>query len=116
MPFGRHYGCSVAELPDDYLEWLMTIELRGWLHEAVRDEFARRLNGQAREERTPAAGPGIRLRPEEAALARTLVEAGYRSLARELHPDVGGNTDEMQRLNSLVRSFRAQLAVIEDVK
>jgi hypothetical protein len=35
MPFGRHKGTPVKELPGDYLRWLGTIELRSPLREVV---------------------------------------------------------------------------------
>jgi hypothetical protein len=35
MPFGRHKGTLVKELPGDYLRWLGTIELRSPLREVV---------------------------------------------------------------------------------
>lgn len=36
MPFGKHRGTPVAELPIDYVRWLSTIELRSPLREAVQ--------------------------------------------------------------------------------
>ena len=56
MPFGQHKGEYIADLPDDYLDWLLTIELHGWLESAVCDEIERReelaeLREAKREER-----------------------------------------------------------------
>jgi hypothetical protein len=118
MPFGKHHGIPLAELPDDYLSWLLTIELRGWLHEAAHAEYARRLFiGHGREEdRTPAASPSIRVRPEDVPLARSVFDAGYRSLAQSLHPDHGGDPDQMRQLNGLAQSFREQLAALGGAK
>jgi hypothetical protein len=42
MPFGRFRGHSLDELPDDYMEWLGTLELREPLRFAVEDELASR--------------------------------------------------------------------------
>jgi hypothetical protein len=36
MPFGRHKGTPVKDLPGDYLKWLSTIELRDPLRAAVQ--------------------------------------------------------------------------------
>lgn len=35
------------------------------------------------------------------ALARKIIDAGYRAVAKELHPDVGGDTDAMSRSNEI---------------
>jgi len=34
-------------------------------------------------------------------LARKIIQVGYRVLARELHPDLGGSKDAMTRLNEV---------------
>ena len=39
-----------------------------------------------------------------------LVESAYRTLARLHHPDAGGSTETMQRLNDAVSSIRRRLA------
>ncbi len=36
MPFGKHKGCAIGDLPFEYLEWLTTIELRDRLAAAVK--------------------------------------------------------------------------------
>jgi uncharacterized protein (DUF3820 family) len=35
MPFGKHKGASLKDIPGDYLRWLSTIELREPLRGAV---------------------------------------------------------------------------------
>jgi hypothetical protein len=40
MPFGKHKGTLVRELPGDYLRWLSTIELREPLKGAVKEALA----------------------------------------------------------------------------
>jgi hypothetical protein len=108
-------------LPDDYLAWLSTIELRGWLHDAVHREYDRRTDEYDRRQKDrtppppPPAEPGLRIRPDEVSLARCLVDIGYRGLARLLHPDAGGDTEEMRRLNALTKSLRMQLTGLEKV-
>lgn len=42
MPFGKHRGAELRDLPSDYLQWLTTIELRPFLRDAVDDEIERR--------------------------------------------------------------------------
>ena len=114
MPFGQHKGYAIADLPDSYIEWLTSIELHGWLHDAVHDEYHRRQADREYRTPQPPAGPGIRIRPEEVPLARRVFDAGYRILARSMHPDVGGDPDEMCRLNGLAESLRSQLASIAE--
>ena len=36
MPFGKHKGTLIKELPGDYLKWLSTIQLHGPLRAAVQ--------------------------------------------------------------------------------
>jgi len=42
MPFGRHRGRPLSEIPADYLAWLCTLDLREPLRSAVAEEVARR--------------------------------------------------------------------------
>lgn len=35
MPFGKHRGQSLHQLPEDYLEWLLTIHLSPQLKQGV---------------------------------------------------------------------------------
>lgn len=44
MPFGKHKGIPIAELPDDYLDWLLTTyaPLKGNLRRVLEEEFERR--------------------------------------------------------------------------
>ncbi len=42
MPFGKHMGEPLADLPDDYLRWLTTRVLKPKLHAAVQAEMERR--------------------------------------------------------------------------
>ena len=49
MPFGRHKGLELTELPLDYLEWLAGRHLHGWLRAAVDQEVKRRQFNAAAE-------------------------------------------------------------------
>jgi hypothetical protein len=108
MPFGRYRGLELRDIPTGYLNWLATIHLDPWLRDAVRAECACRAGQQyesGRERRPPPpppAGPAIRISTADVAMARRLVDAGYRALAQRLHPDHGGDVVEMQSFNSLV--------------
>jgi hypothetical protein len=87
MPFGRHKGLPLGELPDAYLHWLTTIRLRSPLQEAVEAERRRR-QGAASD----PAPTVLAVRPPRAA---EVIEAGWRHLALKHHPDRGGAHEVM---------------------
>lgn len=89
MPFGKYKGRPLYELPDDYLEWLSTRELRGTLKSAVIRELRKRTGIET-------AHPG----PSGALLdVRGIAAAWYRRLAVEFHPDKGGSHEAMKAIN-----------------
>jgi hypothetical protein len=97
MPFGRFRGLPVEDLPDTYLQWLCTLDLRPPLLYAVQGEAARRGIIPV----APLAGASLRR------LAEALIGAGLRSLARTLHPDVpGGSHEGMSAANHVADHLR----------
>jgi hypothetical protein len=102
MPFGKYKGRRLADLPDDYLDWLLTIDLRPFLRSAVAKEVARRVIDD--QYRLPAFPPCPA--PDVAA---DLVGAGLRSLSRRYHPDIGGTHDQMIRVTAVADWFRTLL-------
>lgn len=87
MPFGKFKSFDLAEIPDDYLDWLrLEIELREPLKSAVNREFATRESGYCEiSGGTLDAGK---------------VKAIYRNLAFQYHPDrIGGNGEVMKGIN-----------------
>jgi hypothetical protein len=115
MPFGKYKGCRVEDLPDQYLSDLLEFDLREPLRSAVNREIDARFYGHPREPEQPAAAAAgsIELRADEVSLARRIFDAGFRSLARTAHPDVGGDAAEMRALNALAESIRDQLRALE---
>jgi Putative quorum-sensing-regulated virulence factor len=107
MPFGKHKGHPIPDLPDAYLTWLVTIELHDPLRRVVLDELQRRALGSWRREdrrREPAAS---RTAAPPIEIVNELVGAGLRSLARKYHPDLaGGDTRKMQQINGAVDWLR----------
>jgi hypothetical protein len=101
MPFGKYKGTNVAELPDDYLEWLHGLDdLRGRLRRAVDAEWNYRCA-------TEPCATAPDLDTEDRALLAELIRAGYRNLAQKYHPDHhGGDADTMRRLNALMARLR----------
>ena len=90
MPFGKYRGVEIADLPDDYLQWLCAIELREPLRGAVHVEF---------ELRFTKCDTHASLSTDARVMAQELISAGYRKLAAQHHPDHGGETHAMQLVN-----------------
>jgi len=109
-PFGKWKGARIEDLPDDYLYWLTEIELDEPLRSAINREWLRRNQTSAT---APANTTTIRLKPEDLPLARKVFDAGYRTMARKLHPDAGGDAAQMQGLNLLAENVRTQLEAAE---
>jgi hypothetical protein len=108
MPFGRYAGCDIADLPTDYLSWLLSIDLRPRLAEAVETEWNYRHYGREPERRL-AAGVTLSIPFGDVELAKEIIDSGYRATAHRHHPDKGGSPQKMQRLNALAASLRAQI-------
>jgi len=74
-----------------------------------------------REEKWRAAHPqGLNSGTQQITLdilkaAEALVEMGYRSLAKSLHPDVGGSHEKMANLNAAVEWLRKQINTVRKV-
>ena len=103
MPFGKYRGQPLSVLPDDYLAWLRTIELRQPLVSAVLDEVERRQG--------PQSGPRPPNRrgcpaPE---VALELVGAGLKRLASKHHPDAGGTHEAMIGVTAAAEWLRARI-------
>ena len=109
MAFGRYRGEPLSAIPTDYLDWLVTVDLRPPLRVAVEREL--RIREDAERERRTATGPvGPVLDPETAAVAERIIRDGYRVAAMESHPDRGGDTQEMQAVNEAIETLRSLLA------
>jgi hypothetical protein len=94
MPFGKHKGELISDIPTEYLDWLITtVELRDWLLSAVSEELRARLD---EDDEPPGRVPaGV-----HADVAAELVEAGRRALALRYHPDRGGDNERMSAVNA----------------
>jgi uncharacterized protein (DUF3820 family) len=106
MPFGFHKGKTLGTLPDDYLGWLASLpDLWPALRSAVEQEIKRRGMKQA-EHASRATATDVCPNPE---IARQLIDRGLRVMARENHPDVGGDHERMISINNCAAWLRSQL-------
>ena len=90
MPFGRHKGQPLSQLPHDYLTWLSGLDtLREPLQTHVMEEVSRR-EVLAHVDLTTVKGA-----------AKEIVSLGDRTLAQRWHPDhAGGDHKKMQTINA----------------
>ena len=96
--------------------WHVTSAYRDRIHQLLEDVFFEVEVDDRRDtsnyspptSNTPAtAYTVLHLQPTAPA---ELVDAAYRTLARIHHPDAGGSTETMQRLNEAVETIRRRLA------
>jgi len=97
MPFGKHKGRELRDLPNDYLAWLADRELREPLRSEVEAERARRCYTQETAEQY------------DRAVAARIVATGYRQLSKQLHPDAGGSHADMLALNAARQYLEGRL-------
>lgn len=91
LTFGKYNGWELSEVPDDYIEYLMT---------AKEKEF--KMYREEKERRAAKAEASL-------SMMERLILVGYRSLANQHHPDKGGNTKTMQEVNAAYEKLK-QLA------
>ncbi len=85
LPFGKHRGKLLADIPISYLEWVLGNCDNA--SPALRAEIKRVID--ADESAKPTAAIAI----------PTLVGSWYRKLAAEFHPDHGGSHEGMKAIN-----------------
>jgi hypothetical protein len=103
MPFGKHKGTKISELPDDYLQWLLSLDLREPLKSAVENEY------QERECADNDGVPGVNV-----LVIDEIVSAGVRALSKKYHPDVGGDHRKMVSINQTADWIREQVRRISE--
>lgn len=107
MPFGKYRGVLVERLPDDYLDWLHSLDdLREPLRQAVEREWSHRQWEE--ESRHSSAGFARDLDADDRLLLAEILRTGYRAMALKYHPDVGGPAEIMLRLNRLMERLRQE--------
>jgi hypothetical protein len=115
MPFGRHRGEPLDELPHSYLRWLLKQDLREPLRSHLREEAQRR---EADEQDTHEAyrnqhrhqAPPRRHAAPPVADVDDVITSGVRALAKKYHPDLaGGDLVRMQQINHAADWLRSKV-------
>lgn len=95
MPFGKHRGEDLDNVPDDYLCWVLehVDKLSPTLREAIEDRLG------IRRHRPPPAGRSFAPAPRVAEAVGTTLRDVRREMALRFHPDHGGSTAAMVAVN-----------------
>src|SRR5262245_55092932 len=94
MPFGKHRGKRLADVPLSYLAWLLDeCDVKPYLREAIAGELAGRLDLPRWSYHPPAGIDPYHLRK---ALGRW-----YREQVMRHHPDRGGEPAVMVAVNAI---------------
>jgi hypothetical protein len=92
LKHGKYAGCRIEEVPATYLEWLLA-EAKSTIEGVENELERRRLVEEAGQD-----------------WAERLISAGYRTLAKQHHPDVGGDPAMMREINAAAAALRELLA------
>ncbi len=102
MPWGKHKGTPLENIPVDYLEWCVDGSGKGFtkvkfpkLYADLEAELERRELG------LPPAVANGKLSEEARAFIPDLVKAGFREMSKKLHPDKGGKPEDFVALREL---------------
>lgn len=118
-PFDRDFVEALKlAIPAPYREW--SAEKKTWyIHEEYDETLIHVVEsrgGKVIDKRPQGAALAVIPGPLQAACTLlcvspdaplTVAEAAFKALARRHHPDVGGDTEMMQRLNNALATFKA---------
>jgi uncharacterized protein (DUF3820 family) len=103
LPFGKHRGVDIREVPDTYLRWVLDQEWPDpWMKRCVQEELDLRKEVE-RIRRVGPHGGGLAIKPDEARLLRSLIDIGVRAMKPKCHPGT------IKRLDHMTARLRAQL-------
>jgi hypothetical protein len=95
MPFGKFRGKEIWTLPDYYIEWILD---QNWLEYPLKshleEEWERRTDSSRGPDQHQRSLVSV-FNPELAEMGGKIIDAGFRTLAKRLHPDIGGSHEQM---------------------
>lgn len=116
LPWGRYYGCTVDELPDGYLRWLLKrhglkSEFPALYRACILDLQRRQQEEDLRNSRRACHEKASSMligdvTGAQKQMIERIMKAGIRALARQVHPDVGGTHEDMVDLNETTALLR----------
>lgn len=97
LTFGKYNGEDIRNVPQDYIEWLI-----GTREADLRDYKAELERRKAIEEASMS-------------IVEKIAHSGYKALARTLHPDAGGDTEQFKQLGMAYEQLKAILAEVKQI-
>jgi len=91
LQFGKHKGRDIRDVPEDYLRWIIQQQEKTLAE--YHDELARR----------------NALQDARLSWAERLVQAGFRALASQHHPDHGGDNESMRQVMAAHEKLKEML-------
>jgi hypothetical protein len=107
MPWGKFRDQPLNTIDSGYLCWVLDHADRPqpWLKRAVREELRSRFSSSTTPPRSSSSS--WRTPCPDCVLAANIVSAGFHTLAKKHHPDVGGDTRTMQQLNATAQWLKS---------
>jgi hypothetical protein len=87
--------------------------IRHFPHDVRRELERRKLGIDAEPRLVSFPAVYVKIPREERALAKRMLDVGYRALARKFDPANGGDPEQMRRLFELAATVREQLEVVQ---
>lgn len=102
MPFGKHRGEEIDDIPEDYLFWcLRNLEnLTPWLRENMEVSL------EHRRSRKMPEPPQQTCRTDRGAVL-SLVNMVHKEMTFRFHPDRGGSNEAMKAVQAYVERLRS---------
>lgn len=101
MPFGKHKGTPIEDVPESYLRWLLN---NCDLGPIIRRAIEKQLGIEGDEDNEPRQRAWTPPPPPSTHNLRATLDAEVQRLRRkyanQVHPDRGGSTEAMQAVNA----------------
>lgn len=97
LRFGKHAGTPIADVPADYLEWL--IGSSNDVIDQCKNELQRRKDVEEANQ----------------SFVEKLVNEGYRSMCKKTHPDAGGNAEDFRNVQAAYEQLKVILKELKGV-